>query len=104
MAPVALGLRRRRRQCARRRRTDRAVDRSSGAPVWPAQAPRIGRGGGGSFAAVLVPSGRGAPGAFGLADGSKAISAAAIPGWRRRDRARRDLRRPTNSRRDGGRR
>src|SRR5271170_4746771 len=37
-------------------------------------------GGGGSFAAVLAPSGRGAPGAFGLAAGSNASPRARPPG------------------------
>src|SRR5579872_4942545 len=48
----------------------RGVDRSSGAPIW--RGPASETGGGGSFAAVLVPSWRGAPGAFGLAEGSNA--------------------------------
>ena len=44
------------------------VDKSSGAPICRGASA----GGGGSLAAVLVPSARGAPGAFGLAPGSKA--------------------------------
>jgi hypothetical protein len=48
------------------------VDRSSGAPIWRPPAPASEIGGGGSLAAVLVPSARGAPGALGLAEGSKA--------------------------------
>src|SRR5580700_1035453 len=51
----------------------RGVDKSSGAPIW--RGPGAGAsetGGGGSVAAVLEPSGRGDPGAFGLAAGSKA--------------------------------
>src|SRR5215831_7711098 len=48
------------------------VERSSGAPIWRPPAPASEIGGGGSLAAVLVPSERGAPGAFGFAAGSKA--------------------------------
>src|SRR5262249_23406568 len=56
------------------------VERSSGAPIWRPPAPASEIGGGGSLAAVLVPSARGAPGAFGLAEGSKASPRRTPPG------------------------
>ena len=47
------------------------LERSSGAPTWRGGAV-VATAGGGSLASVLLPSGRGAPGAFGLRLGSKA--------------------------------
>src|ERR1700722_19464812 len=57
------------------------LDRSSGAPGW--RGPGDGTsatGGGGSVAAVLVPSGRGAPGAAGLIAGLNASPRPPRPG------------------------
>ena len=50
------------------------MERSSGAPGWRGPGAVAGKSviGGGSLATVLVPSGRGAPGAVGLAAGLKA--------------------------------
>ena len=47
------------------------LERSSGAPGWRGVGT-LGTGGGGSLASVLLPSGRGAPGAVGLRAGSNA--------------------------------